>query len=285
MLSGGQTDRFLTAFLVIVATVSCASSSSTDPEHNAIIPQQQLVVVGGGKPQQEIRKSLLELSPVPDPNMLIIPHAAGEENLESSGQRNVEIFKDLGIEQVAILDLAFVDKALADIADCNVIWMSGGSQSRLMKTLEDRAKGVLIKAIREKAAAGTPIGGSSAGAAVMSEVMISSSYRDEDTGLLTPRISQGLGLWPEVIIDQHFSQRNRFERLEIAIRKNPDLTGVGIDERTAVIYDGTQNSFRVIGEGTVTIVRVSDSADAGSEFEETILEAGDVYEFTDTLTP
>lgn len=279
IVSRERANRFPTAFLIAVLTVSCVSSS-TDAEHKIPVSQKQLMVVGGGEPKEEIRLTLLEYSSVENPKVLVIPYAAREENRESSGQRNMEIFKDLGVKQVTILDLTYVDKAMEDIADTDVIWISGGSQSRLMQVLEDRAQGALITAIREKCELGIPIGGSSAGAAVMSEVMISSSYLDEDTGLLTPRISEGLALWPEVIVDQHFSERDRLERLEIAIQKHPDLTGLGIDERTAVLYDGQQDRFRVMGEGAVTILHATDK---GTELEKTVLGAGDSYQFSNNL--
>lgn len=284
IVSRERAHRFLTAFLIAVLTVSCVSSS-TDAEHKIPVSQKQLIVVGGGEPKEEIRLTLLEYSSVEDPEVLVIPHAAREENRESSGQRNMEIFKELGVRQVTMLDLTYIDKALEDIADTDVIWISGGSQSRLMQVLKDRARGALITAIREKSESGIPIGGSSAGAAVMSEMMISSSYRDEDTGLLTPRISQGLGLWPKVIVDQHFSERSRLERLEIAVRKHPDLTGVGIDERTAVVYDENRDRFHVIGDGTVTVIRRSDSDSTETEFEKLVLKAGDSYKFGNTITP
>src|SRR5699024_3478415 len=169
-------------------------------------------------------------------------------------------------------------QVLDDIKNSDLIWFPGGAQARLMSAMEEHAQGAIISAIREKAQLGTPVGGSSAGAAVMSDVMVANSYHDDDTGVLTPRISEGLALWPEVIVDQHFSERNRFERLEIAVHKNPDLIGVGIDERTAVLYDGQQNCFRVMGEGTVTILRAIGS---DTELEKTILEAGDSYLFSD----
>lgn len=284
----GETGYYRTFFSIIlslIVVISCSSSSSsTGTEPPVSSSQKQLVVVGGGEPKEEIRSSLLELSSVPNPKVLIIPQAAREETLESVAQRNVDIFKDLGVEQIMVLDLAYVDQALDSIVASDVIWMSGGSQSRLMSVLEERAQGVVLNAIREKSESGAPIGGSSAGAAIMSEVMITSSYRDEDTGLLTPRISEGLGLWPEVIVDQHFSERNRLERLEIAVQKHSDLIGVGIDERTAVIYDEKQNRFQVTGAGTVTILRATDSTSGSTELEKTILEPGDSFDLENTST-
>ena len=90
------------------------------------------------------------------------------------------------------------------------------------------------------------VGGTSAGAAVMSRSMISG-------GDIEPEIREGFGWLPEVIIDQHFSEKKRLERLKRAVLKHPQLVGVGIDERTGWLIEGDRTS--VIGEGKVHEVR------------------------------
>ena len=68
----------------------------------------------------------------------------------------------------------------------------------------------------------------------------------------TPFLMDGLGLWPEVIVDQHFLQKGRFNRLALAVLEFPDLVGIGIDEETAAIVRGRE--FEVMGNGNVTII-------------------------------
>jgi cyanophycinase len=106
----------------------------------------------------------------------------------------------------------------------------------------------LVKLIRERHARGMVAGGTSAGAAVMSKVMIAG---DASKAGEPPLIAEGLGLWPEAIVDQHFVARGREPRLRVAVKMHPELLGVGIDEGTAVLVRG--NDFEVIG-GSVTVI-------------------------------
>ena len=71
----------------------------------------------------------------------------------------------------------------------------------------------------------------------------------------TIRLSPGLGLLGDVIIDQHFSQRNRLSRLITAVSYNPANLGIGIDEDTAIVLHN--GLLDVIGSGTVTVLDAS----------------------------
>jgi cyanophycinase len=88
----------------------------------------------------------------------------------------------------------------------------------------------------------------------MSETMMVSGEGDQSHlvgGSL--RMAPGLGLMPGVIIDQHFAERGRMGRLLGAVAQNPRLLGIGIDEDTAVLFDG-QRKLTVLGSGAVYIV-------------------------------
>jgi cyanophycinase len=67
-----------------------------------------------------------------------------------------------------------------------------------------------------------------------------------------PYLMPGLGLWPEAIVDQHFLQKGRFNRLVLATIDHPELIGIGVDEETAAIVRGSE--VEVIGENNVTII-------------------------------
>ena len=113
-------------------------------------------------------------------------------------------------------------------------------------------KAGLVEVIQQRHAAGLVIGGTSAGAAVMSSVMIPRS--PESPGLVagnTPAIP-GLGLVPELIIDQHFVRRKRMNRLVGVVIDHPGLIGVGIGESTAIIVSGRR--FRVMGKNSVVVI-------------------------------
>lgn len=266
--------RTIRCLSLIGLAVALLSSCGTAPDQ-AANAARSLVVVGGGGVSDEMRAELLSLSPKADPVVLVIPHATQEDNWANRGRQQTEIFSEMGVEHVLVLDLEDPDQALADIEASDVIWMPGGSQERMLRALEEAG---VAEAVRRRVQSGVPAGGTSAGAAIMSDVMIANSNRDEETGALVPVMSHGLGFWPEVIVDQHFSERNRLERLERAVELNPELTGIGIDERTAVIL--RENSFHVMGEGTVTVVNVSDPQAGGPATVTAVLSAGEQYPIT-----
>lgn len=122
------------------------------------------------------------------------------------------------------------------------IWIAGGDQSVLERVYVGTA---FEKKLMDFYHKGGLIGGSSAGSAFMSRVMIKSDG---------PIMGVGLDLLPQAIIDQHFNARNRLPRLKDAVSKHPKLIGVGIDENTAIVYDGKKRMMRIIGEANVTIL-------------------------------
>ena len=150
----------------------------------------------------------------------------------------VDKWKEAGVDEVAILDLSDHKRAISEVENADLVWISGGSQRRLMDSLKGTG---VPEVLRRHYREGGVIGGSSAGAAVMSKFMITG---DE--------VVAGLGLWPEAMVDQHFLARRRFNRLLRAVLDRPSLIGVGIDERTAVFLHG--KSFEVLGESSVLVL-------------------------------
>jgi cyanophycinase len=210
-------------------------------------PRGQLVIVGGGELVRSILEKTLEVAGGTSARVLVVPHAS--EDLES-GYRMVELWTELGAERVDVLDLTDTPAALELIKDADLIWLKGGQQERLMAVLQ--AAG-LVDAIRDRFADGATIGGTSAGAAVMSRLMIAGGPRTaEDQALLRPRLGSGLGLWPEAVVDQHFLRRNRLPRLMSVVNDHPGLVGVGIDECAAVLVRGQH--FEVMGESRVVVI-------------------------------
>ncbi len=259
--------------LTLLLSLACAFLPLATPLHSSDPPPTHLVAVGGGGVSDEMYRHLLALSPADTPRVLVIPHAARVENLESRGRDMTKTFQDLGVSEIDVLDLEHPERALRAIGRADVIWMPGGIQRRLMRALDEAD---VADAIRERFAAGIPVGGTSAGAAIMSETMLAGSRRDDETGVQTPIISHGLGFWPPVIVDQHFTERDRLGRLENAVREHPGLVGVGIDERTAVVV-GNGTRFRVMGEGTVTVVRALESDGDDIELNNRVLHPGEIY--------
>jgi cyanophycinase len=147
--------------------------------------------------------------------------------------------------------VSFDDRAAARAAleAATLIWMPGGDQNRFMKAIAGTG---LDDVIRARYEAGAIVGGTSAGAAVLSDAMITG---DADLKSLTAGktvLAKGLGLWRDAIVDQHFLQRQRGNRLISAVLDHSALVGVGIDEGTAVIVRGA--AFTVVGRSSVVVV-------------------------------
>jgi cyanophycinase len=207
-------------------------------------PVGHLIIAGGGPTAPEVLQRALTLAGGKEACVLIIPHASFRP--EYSGQASLRMWQRAGARQVEVLDLRDRGAALKALQKASLIWMPGGSQNRLMKALTE---GKLVDAIRQRFRQGATVGGTSAGAAVMSQIML--------TGLRVQGVARtmetvGLGLWPEVIVDQHFLRRNRSPRLLDAVLHHPEMPGVGIDEATAVVVEG--RCFEVIGKSKVVVL-------------------------------
>ena len=140
----------------------------------------------------------------------------------------------------------------------SAIWFSGGDQALLTAALLDTP---IHARMLELYAAGCLIGGTSVGAAVMSEVMITGDEKrtkNEDELWQTVEADnvvrvRGFGFVKNVIIDQHFLVRRRQNRLISLVLENPALLGAGIDEATAILVrpDG---KWEILGESQVYVV-------------------------------
>jgi cyanophycinase len=134
------------------------------------------------------------------------------------------------------------------------VFLTGGNQLRLSTILG----GTLVaQGIRRLNAAGRPVAGTSAGASIMSEHMVAGGDSNVSPTEGSVSLAPGLGLTNAVIIDQHFTERNRLGRLLAASSYNPYLIGLGIDEDTAA-FIGPDDVLEVVGSGTVTIVDAGD---------------------------
>jgi cyanophycinase len=67
------------------------------------------------------------------------------------------------------------------------------------------------------------------------------------------KITTGLGLLQNVIIDTHFDKRGRFNRLAQAVAAQPGAIGIGLGEDTGVIVSHG-HELKAIGSGSVVII-------------------------------
>ncbi len=231
----------------------CPAPVNDNQDRGFIIP------IGGGEDrvkEMQIHRKFIELSGGPDADIVVIPTAS---RLETTGPDYNAIFRELGAGQVEFLPItnrADCDNPeFAEMLDrATGIFMTGGNQLRLSTIIG----GTLVaQKIRRQNAAGVPVAGTSAGASIMSEHMVAGGASNAAPAEDSVNLAPGLGLTNAVIIDQHFTQRNRLGRLLAATSYNPFLIGLGIDEDTAA-FISADNVLEVVGSGAVTVVDASE---------------------------
>ncbi len=226
-----------------------------------LVGQQRLLVVGGGTRPPDAVKKFVEWSGGAKARILIITWASGvpEESFESL-KKGFSTFNPGMIEHAAIrpFDAEKRAKFVDQLKTATGVFFSGGDQNRIMDVLDDEE---LLKLIRAIYAAGTPFGGTSAGAAVMSDPMMTgdADLKILDGGKVGTR--KGLGLIANVMFDQHFLVRQRHNRLFGFIMQNPKYLGVGIDEDTAVLIEDNRR-LTVAGRTQVMFIDLKKESNA-----------------------
>jgi len=164
------------------------------------------------------------------------------------------VFYELGAAEV--LSIRPINRAEADasvatkaISGATGVFFTGGNQSRLASVLRGTALGDQVVQMYQE---GVVVGGTSAGASVVSEHMVALGASGETPKQRMASLAQGLGLLPGVLVDQHFSERNRFGRLLALVAANPNLLGMGVDEDTSAIVRD-EATMEVYGRGSVFI--------------------------------
>lgn len=220
-----------------------------------------ILVIGGAEDKvhgKEILQTFFNRSGDKDAIIGIVPCASREPSL--IGERYYRIFSDMGAKKIKVLDVRDRSGAtdsvyLNFIEDCTGIFLTGGDQLRLCGLLADTK---LMDRIVERAQTKEiSLAGTSAGAAVMGHHMISGGSSAESPNQSLVDMATGLGIIPQVLVDQHFHNRNRLARLLSAISAYPELLGIGIDEDTCAMFE-SDDTIKVIGKGTVTIIDAQD---------------------------
>ena len=218
-----------------------------------------LFIIGGGKRPKYMQQKIVELAGGKESKIVIIPNA-------SSRPLDSALFQRYQFEQAGAGEVVFIlsipetaddDSNLAVLQDATGIFFSGGDQSRLTKHLQNTKLLDKIKKIYEN---GGVISGTSAGAAVMSKIMITGDElvnKDTTRSFISIQKGnvatvEGFAFIESAIVDQHFIKRKRLNRLINLVLENPTLLGIGIDESTAIIVN-PDHSFEVLGENTVMV--------------------------------
>lgn len=220
-----------------------------------------VIPIGGAEERVEdpvILQRFVDLCGGSDARIVIIPTAS---QLDETGPNYEQVFHDLGAGNAVSLPINTRDEARQDdhlktLLQANGIFITGGNQLRLSTILGGTP---IAQAIRRQNATGVHVAGTSAGAAIMPEHMIAGGAKGALPTAQGVKFAPGLGLLNKVIIDQHFSQRNRLGRLLSAVSYNPFASGLGICENTAA-FIGPDDVLEVVGAGSITVIDPSELA-------------------------
>lgn len=223
----------------------------------------KLVIVGGAQTDEIVAK-FVELAGGSDAKIIVIPNAGSNPVKWSKVQ--VQEFKELGAEADYLMftrETADDEANLEKMDWANAVFFLGGDQSDLTR---DMLGTKLLDKVFDIYNNGGTVGGSSAGAAVMSEVMITGNellHNDSTGSFITIEknnieTKQGFGFLKTVIIDQHFLKRKRHNRTIAAVIEHPNLLGVAIDESTSIIVY-PDDTFEVYGSYQVLVYNPTES--------------------------
>ena len=220
-----------------------------------------LMIIGGAEDKKDdcaILKKLIDLADKRDGKIIVL--TAATEYPEKTAREYIDVFERLGVTNIKAVhiqsrqDANGVDES-RKIGQASCIYMTGGDQLRITSIMGGTKT---ERALYDAFDRGAVIAGTSAGASVMSETMITSGNDDDAPKKCTLKMAPGLGLLKDVVIDQHFAQRGRIGRLLTAIAQNPHMLGIGIDEDTGLVI--TDDSvFEVVGSHAVTVIDGSHS--------------------------
>jgi cyanophycinase len=217
-----------------------------------------IVPVGGAEEKvrgRSILKRFVEIAGGDEARIAVVPTAS---RLEDTGDRYEAVFRKLGVNEVR--SLPFLERQDASKSDwlswleaATGVFFTGGNQLRISTILGGTP---VAKTVRLLSARGVIVGGTSAGAAILSEHMIAGGKAGATPKVGLATLAPGFGLTNRVIIDQHFRQRDRIGRLLTALAYNPFAVGLGLDEDTAAFIDPA-DVLHVVGTGAITVVDAS----------------------------
>ena len=240
--------KIFCSFLILFLLFTYQSFSQT---------KGKLVIVGGSQ-TSEIVKKYVELAGGKDARIIVIPNAGSEPVRWSKVQ--VEEFEEFGAKADYILftrETADDEANLKKMDWANAVFFLGGDQSDLARDMLGTKLLIKVFDIYNN---GGVVGGSSAGAAIMSEVMITGNElvnKDSTVSFVTiekgnVEVKTGFGFLKNAIVDQHFLKRKRHNRTIASLIEHPNLFGIAIDESTGIIVYPDE-TFEVLGSNQVLV--------------------------------
>lgn len=240
-----------------------------------------LVICGGGKLPDAVRDRFCELAGGRRARIVVIPTAHAIADRPNTDLL-LEPWRSRGVASAMILHTRSRDRAndpefIRPLTEATGVWLGGGKQSMLTAAYLGTEVEKQLKALLDR---GGVIGGTSAGAAAMTRVMIAGNSRQART---KPDLSQGFDFLPGAVVDQHFLKRKRLQRLLGALTTHPELIGLGIDENTALVVNIRSRLLSVIGDSYVVACVPDPKGDQPARVE--FLKAGDQADFSALRDP
>jgi cyanophycinase len=242
----------------MVTAKSKNSDSSESSNSAAQSTKGQLIIIGGAEDKEgdcTILREFVRRAGGREARIVVMTVATSLPGEVGADYRN--IFERFGVDTVEIVDTERQEDAsnprdLEVIDQATGVFFTGGDQARITDLLKDTE---IDELLHQKFAQGLVIAGTSAGAAMMPDMMIVEGDSETNPTIDSVVLEPGMGFLPDVAIDQHFAQRGRLGRFVSALMQQPAVLGFGIDENTAIVVKGDE--IEVVGEGAVTIVDVA----------------------------
>lgn len=252
--------KYFGLILTLLTLASCLEKQSADNKTNQSKSKGKLFIIGGGDRTPELMSSMIQQAGLKSGDYIAVLPMAGEMPDSSFWYFN----KDIPVQsKIICANLNFADSTrnFSSMRDslrlAKLVFICGGDQSRFMKAVQKQNIHSLINEVFSK---GGMIAGTSAGAAVMSEIMITGDQKKDTAYSATyamietnnAEYSKGLGFISNGIVDQHFVTRSRYNRLITAMMDYPNLSyGMGVEEETAALIQ--EDRCTVVGKGPVVL--------------------------------
>jgi len=245
------------AVVALLATVASAEAAAQVCQRPCVGPRRGAVLAaGGGDLGADIYRRFLALAGGPDARIVLIP-TAGAEDGSHDAWAALEALRDAGARRIEVVhtrnrNVADLEGFVGPLRDASGVWISGGRQHRLVDVYLNTRTHRELQAVLDR---GGVIGGNSAGASALASTLIRGG--DEgDPSVMDNERSEGFGFLRGVAIDQHLHARGRENDLIAVLLERPELLGLGIDEKTALLVTGDLAS--VLGPGRVAIYDMTD---------------------------
>ena len=273
--------KLLPITLGLLLIFSLPASPQQAPEYGPA--KGTLLIVGGGTLDGTgIAEKFIQLAGGKDKKFVIVPTAGGNRNAngevrEYKEEEVLRSWKATGLTNVRMLHthdpkVANTPEFAKILTDANAVWFNGGRQWNLVDSYADTLTQREFSKVLER---GGVIAGSSAGATIQGQFLVRGAVQGADLIIAPePEHRAGFAFLKKSAIDQHINTRNRWDDIVPLIKQYPELLGIGLSEKTAIVVNGDR--FEVFGEWKVA---VHDNTRLYQPWEKPyfVLSAGDIY--------